>query len=104
MSRYILAPSAKSELKEITRYIAHLNPAAARRLKETIKQQCKLLADFPNIGRNRDDLQPGLRSFPVDSYLIFYRQMAEGVEIVRFVSGYRDLEILFSNEDTGEEE
>ncbi|XWK91565.1 MAG: type II toxin-antitoxin system RelE/ParE family toxin [Phormidium sp.] len=75
-----------------------------RRLKEAIKQQCKLLADFPNIGRNRDDLQPGLRSFPVDSYLIFYRQMAGGIEIVRFVSGYRDLEAIFLNQDIDEEE
>ncbi|MEG4804236.1 type II toxin-antitoxin system RelE/ParE family toxin [Microcoleus sp. ARI1-B5] len=55
MTRYILAPSAKRELKEIVRYIAQFNPDSARRLKEAIKQQCKLLADFPSMGRSRDE-------------------------------------------------
>ena len=100
MSRYIIAPSAKRELKEINSYIARYNSTAARRFKERIKQQCKLLADFPEMGQNRDELEPGLRSFPVENYLIFYRPIANGVEIVRVVSGYRDLEAIFSSDDT----
>jgi len=100
MSRYIIAPSAKRELKEINSYIARYNSTAARRFKERIKQQCKLLADFPEMGQNRDELEPGLRSFPIESYLIFYRPIANGVEIVRVVSGYRDLEAIFSSDDT----
>ena len=97
MSRYRLAPSARLDLKDISIYIAHFNPSAARRLKDRIKQQCKLLADFPEMGQNRDDLQQSLRSFPVDDYLIFYRAIDGGVEIVRLVSGYRDLEAFFSS-------
>ncbi|MCL1468020.1 MULTISPECIES: type II toxin-antitoxin system RelE/ParE family toxin [Argonema] len=104
MSRYILAPSARLNLREINTYLTRRNPQAARSLREKFKQQFKLLADFPVMGQNRDDLQSGLRSFPVDNYLIFYRQVAGGVEIVRVVSGYRDLEILFPNQDAGEEE
>ena len=100
MSRYIIAPSAKRELKEINSYIARYNSTAARRFKERIKQQCKLLADFPEMGQNRDELEPGLRSFPIENYLIFYRPIANGVEIVRVVSGYRDLEAIFSSDDT----
>ncbi|MEH2374613.1 type II toxin-antitoxin system RelE/ParE family toxin [Nostoc sp.] len=50
MSRYVLTISAKQDLKDITRYITRFNPDAARRFNEKIKQQCKLLADFPNIG------------------------------------------------------
>ncbi|MBW4497748.1 MAG: type II toxin-antitoxin system RelE/ParE family toxin [Oscillatoria princeps RMCB-10] len=99
MSRYILAPSARLDLQDITRYIAGFNSAAARKLKDRIKQQCERLADFPEMGQRRDDLQPGLRSFPVEDYLIFYRPMGAGVEIVRVVSGYRDLEALFSSRE-----
>lgn len=99
MSRYIIAPSAKLELKEINSYIAGYNSTAARRFKERIKQQCKLLADFPEMGQKREELEPGLRSFPIENYLIFYRPIANGVEIVRVVSGYRDLEAIFSRED-----
>ena len=99
MSRYILAPSAKLDLKEINRYITQFNPAAARRLKNRIQQQCKQLADYPNMGINRDELELGLRSFPVEDFLIFYRPGNKGVEIVRVVSGYRDLAALFSSQD-----
>lgn len=99
MARYILAPSAKRELREIVRYIAQFNPDAARRLAQAIKQQCKLLANFPNMGRNQDDFEPGLQSFPVENYLIFYRAVGGGVEIVRLVSGDRDLEAIFSGDE-----
>ncbi len=51
------------------------------------------------MGINRDELEPELRSFPVEDYLIFYRPIDKGVEIVRVVSGYQDLEALFSSQD-----
>jgi toxin ParE1/3/4 len=57
------------------------------------------LADFPEIGRSCNNLQPKLKSFPMENYLIFYRPTASGIEIVRIVSGYRDLEVLFSSEE-----
>ena len=65
MSRYVLTIPAKQDLKEINRYIIRYNPDAARRLNEKIKQQCKLLADFPNMGQSFDNFASGLRSFPV---------------------------------------
>ncbi|MBD2196365.1 MULTISPECIES: type II toxin-antitoxin system RelE/ParE family toxin [Calothrix] len=69
---------------------------AAERFLKKINDKCKNLANFPSMGRKRDELFPSLRSFPVDDYLIFYRQIPEGIEVVRVVSGYRDLETLFS--------
>ena len=56
-----------------------------------INQKCRNLANFPNMGRKREELLTSLRSFPVDDYLIFYRQIEGGIEILRVVSGYRDL-------------
>ena len=100
MSRYVLTIPAKQDLKEINRYIIRYNPDVARRLNEKIKQQCKLLADFPNMGQSCDNFARGLRSFPVEDYLIFYRPIDDGVEVVRIVSGYRDLETVFLSEDT----
>lgn len=99
MSQYILSPSARWDLKEINNYLAQRNPQAARNIKEKIKQQCQRLADFPGMGRNRQQLEPGLRSFPVEDYLIFYRQIEGGIEVARVVSGYRDLEALFADDD-----
>ena len=101
MSRFIISLLAKQELKEINRYIARLNSNAARRLINRIKQQCKLLADFPEMGQKCDELEPDIRSFPVENYIIFYRLIDDGVQIVRVISGYRDLEVIFSQDIDG---
>ena len=50
------------------------------------------------MGRKRDELAPNVRSFPIDDYLI-YRAIEEGVEVLRVVSGYRDLRVLFTQSD-----
>ncbi|MDJ1169081.1 type II toxin-antitoxin system RelE/ParE family toxin [Roseofilum sp. BLCC_M154] len=57
------------------------------------------MAQFPGLGRRRDELCLGARSFPISNYLIFYRASAEGVEILRIVSGYRDLKALFEMDE-----
>jgi toxin ParE1/3/4 len=51
------------------------------------------------MGRRRDELSPNVRSFPINNYLIFYRLIEQGVEILRVVSGYQDLEDLFLEQD-----
>lgn len=53
-----------------------------------------MLVQNPLLGRERPDLQPGLRSFPVGSYLVFvfYFSFADGVEVVRVMSGRRDID------------
>ena len=67
---------------------------AAEHLLKKVNQKCKNLAIFPNMGRRRDELLQELRSFPVDDYLIFYRPIEGGIEILRVISGYRDLEAV----------
>jgi toxin ParE1/3/4 len=57
-----------------------------------------LLARHPHIGRPRDeDLRPGLRSFTVGKYLIFYRVEGEDVLILRVLHGRRDIESIFQD-------
>ena len=54
-----------------------------------------LLAESPGIGRLRPELAPGLRASPVEDYLLFYRQAATGIEIVRVLHGARDIDAVF---------
>jgi toxin ParE1/3/4 len=51
------------------------------------------------MGRKRDEPAPGLRGFPVRKYVLFYRVVEDGIEIVRVLWGYRDLELLFEEDD-----
>lgn len=50
-----------------------------------------LLSDHPGMGRARPDIAEGMRYFPMKRYLILYRPIPGGVEIVRCVHGARDL-------------
>ncbi len=95
MKKSFLSARARTDLEEIWVYIAQDNPGSADRFVDRILQACRKLAQAPRIGRPRDELASGLRSLPFEKYVIFYRVAASGVEIVRILSGYRDIEVLF---------
>ena len=53
---------------------------------------------MPEIGHLRADLTSSdIRFWPVGSYLVVYRLQADGVEIIRILSGYRDIVALLSD-------
>ena len=86
---------AEQDLMDIGLYVARNSPQAALRLVNSIEAQCHFLATSPFIGRSREELAPELRSFPVGNYIIFYRPVEDGMEIVRVVNAARDMESLF---------
>jgi toxin ParE1/3/4 len=71
---------------------------AAEQFLADLNAKCTKLVQFPGMGWRRNELYPGLRSFPIDRYLIFYYEIEAGIEVTRIVSGYQDLEKLFSEE------
>jgi toxin ParE1/3/4 len=88
---------ASRDIESIMDYIADRSGFdAAESFLERINNKCQTLSQFPSMGRNRDELMENVRSFPLDDYLIFYSPIAAGIEVLRVVSGYRDLESLFS--------
>jgi toxin ParE1/3/4 len=95
MSRYEFTDQAIADLEGIHDYIARNSPAAAARLVALIRERCFLLAENPMMGRSRPELAPDLRSFPVGSYIIFYRPLTNGIQVIHVVSGARDIEALF---------
>jgi|GEM_PF-3210350 toxin ParE1/3/4 len=64
-----------------------------------IEQKFQALSAQPNMGRGRDELAESLRSLPVGRYVIFYRPIAGGVEIIRVLHGSRDLDNVFHCEE-----
>jgi toxin ParE1/3/4 len=95
MNSYSFSDDAVHDLVEVCNYIATKNPKAANQLFDTIRQKCRQIAQFPNMGKSYDRLSKNLRGFIVDDYIIFYYPSQDGIDIVRVVSGYRDLESLF---------
>jgi toxin ParE1/3/4 len=47
---------------------------------------------YPASGRLRDELRPGVRSFPVGSYVVFYRAVAGTIEVLRVLHESRDID------------
>ena len=47
------------------------------------------------MGRRREELLTGLRSFPIGNYVIYYRQNELGILVQRVVHGLRQVEYLF---------
>jgi plasmid stabilization system protein ParE len=88
----ILSQEALSDLDEIWLYIAQDNPTAADRVVDELYAASYKLAEFPGMGHLREDLiDEPLRFWSVYQYLIIYRPEAQPIEIVRVVSGHRDI-------------
>lgn len=99
MSQYIISLSASRDLRNISEYFAIENVEAGERLLQEFNQKCKQLASFPKMGRQYEDLRPGLRGIPLDGYIIFYKIRNDGIEIIRVVSGRRNLKLIFENQE-----
>jgi toxin ParE1/3/4 len=85
---------AEDDLVDIWLYVAADNPDAADRILEDLDERCLLLGKHPHLGRARPDIAPDLRLFPVGNYLILYRVLPGGIEVVRVVHGVRELDNL----------
>lgn len=72
MKRLLVSPTARSDLVNVREYIASENKRAAARIIREIKASFKTLLEFPEMGRRRDELRKGLRSFPIKKYVVFY--------------------------------
>ena len=82
---------AELDLIDIWKYIARDRPLTADQVLRRIDRQCRLIRDFPEIGRRRPDLAPQVRSFPIERWLILYRSGDHEVVISRIVDGARHL-------------
>jgi plasmid stabilization system protein ParE len=69
-------------------------------LSKNISERFWLLAQYPYIGRARDqDLGPGLRSLIADDYVIIHRVEENDIVLVlHVVAGNRDIVALFGAE------
>ncbi|MYL85219.1 type II toxin-antitoxin system RelE/ParE family toxin [Desulfovibrio aerotolerans] len=99
MVQIIRSPRAKSDLIDIWDYIAEDSEERADSFVAKIHEKFLLLAGRPVIGRVRDELEKNIRSFPIGKYIIFYRPIADGIEVVRVLHGSRDLDALFDEGD-----
>lgn len=100
MSRILRTLESKQDYLDIWTFIATDNEAAADRVVERFDAALHLLANAPGLGPRREEFGVGVRSFLVGQYLIFYRAIDDGIELLRVLHGARDLRQVVSKPDS----
>jgi toxin ParE1/3/4 len=89
--RFYKRPQVDLDLDSIWDFIANENVTAADRVLDRIGEVLDMLIRNPLAGRQRQELTPGLRSFPAGNYIVFYLPLDDGIEVVRILSGFLDI-------------
>ena len=93
MAKVRYSQLASSDLFEYSEFIARDKPIAAYEWVQKIEGVCATLAAIPEIGETRKSKNHGpCRSFTSGKYVIFFRPIKSGVEIIRIVRGGVDLD------------
>ena len=95
MGTYGFSEDAIADLDEICTYLGQRSVAAAGKFFDRVRQRCKLVATFPGMSKTYEDLIPGMRGFVVDDHLVFYVTIGDEIQVLRVISGYRDLRSVF---------
>ena len=98
MPQLRIHPLASSDLMDIWSYIADDSEANADAFIDELCETIQMLGLRPGLGRHREELAPGIHSFPFRRYVIFYHEAEGAVEIVRVLHGARDIPSLFENQ------
>ena len=99
MARVLRRPRAAEDIAAVWDFIADDNPDAADHWVDQLDTQLRLLATQPLMGRARDELAPGIRSFPFGRYLVFYLPIGDGIDVVRILHGTRDVDTAFGEDN-----
>ena len=93
MTGFRLTPLAEADVLEILEHVAETSgERRAAGLQRDFLHAARLLVEHPRMGHPRPDLTPRAVLFwPVHSLLLAYRPESRPLEIVRVVSGWRDL-------------
>jgi toxin ParE1/3/4 len=93
--KVVLRPQAEADLESIYRFIENDSRARAMNYIRRLRERCEALRYFPERGRPRDDILPGLRILTFErSAVIEYMIEGDQVRIVDIFYRGRDYEAI----------
>ena len=97
MPRLIRTPAAEDDLQEIAHYIAveQGRPQTAERVIDDLIAKCGEYAASPLVGTAAKTLGADYRLFHFKRWVIIYRPLVDGIEVMRIVDGARDYPRFF---------
>jgi toxin ParE1/3/4 len=97
----VILPEADADIDAAFLYIAKDSLDAAIRFLVAVRADARNLAAMPGMGATRDfsraDLK-GVKFWPVGgfrNFLIFYRPIEDGIEVLRVIHGARNIDRQF---------
>ncbi len=106
MAKVKRTPKAKQDLLEHVLYLAKINPDLAEKFIEASEVAFEKLAQMPMKGQRQEFKSPELAEarrwfIPgFDKYLVFYRPIKGGVEILRVLHGMQNVDAIMDDEDS----
>jgi toxin ParE1/3/4 len=88
-------PESDTDLRNIYRYIEVDNPAAAEGMLRRFRESLSMLSDMPGGEPARPEFGKDVRSFPVGKYLLLYRRVGGGIELLRVIHGARKVRRIY---------
>lgn len=99
----VVLPDAQADMDDTAEFIAQDNVDAARRFVVAAEASFRYLAEMPTIGPQRAFHHSNLldlRSWRIrgfENWLVFYRPIPEGIEVIRVLHGARDLDDILES-------
>lgn len=91
-SGWVLRPAAEADLSEIWFHGAESwGVEQADRYADGLFALFDLLADFPEMSRERGEFTPPVRIHPSGEHLVIYRTDGQGGEIIRILQAQQNL-------------
>lgn len=95
MAKVFYSAIAESDLLEAWLYVAEDSVIAADRMLDQIEAEVIRLLDHPQMGRERRELSPGIRSWPTSTpYTLFYFPDEQGIIVTRVLHHARDIQAI----------
>jgi toxin ParE1/3/4 len=95
------APASRDLIDHFVFLSENASVDVARRFIQSANSAFKELTQMPQIGASRTFRNPrfaAVRMWPIrgfERFLVFYRPLKDGIEVLRVVHGARDIETLF---------
>ncbi|WP_377295734.1 type II toxin-antitoxin system RelE/ParE family toxin [Rhizobium sp. SGZ-381] len=95
----VFSDRARDDLETIWQAIAHENPGRATSFVEELIDLAESLATMPfRFAEVRRYSASGIRRVPHSNYLIFYRVLADRIEIIHVLHAARDIDRMLFGE------
>jgi toxin ParE1/3/4 len=94
--RVVFTPQANDQLLELYEWLAEIGyPTRAEDYVTSIIAFCERLGEFPETGRGRDDIRPGMRTAGFRRRVVIaYAVTSETVDILGVFYGGRDYDTM----------